>query len=173
VGGVRTGRALPTEPADDRVEVVGRRGERVLGRPAVVDAEHGAAAAVGDPPADAVVDVDVVEHEAAAVRMHDQTGHRVGGGVEPAAHTVGVDLLDRGHLLARLTEAGAPRLLPVGCEVEAGGRQAGAVVGLDRCTDLGIHHVGLLDVRVSATSARRGRRPRRPRPGSRPARRGR
>ena len=76
VGGVRPGRALAAQPADDRVEVVGRGGERVLGRSAVVHAQHRAATPVGDAPGDAVVDVDVVEHEAAAVGVHDETRER-------------------------------------------------------------------------------------------------
>ena len=67
----------------------------------------------------AVVDVDVVEHEATAVGVHDEAREGVGRREEAAAHAVRVDVLDRGDVLAGQAQVGLPGLLAVGGEVEA------------------------------------------------------
>ena len=72
------------------------------------------------------MDVDVVEHEAAAVRVHDDAGHGVGGHVEPAPDPVGVDVLHGRDVLAWQAEVGEPGLLAVRGEVEPGRAEPGA-----------------------------------------------
>ena len=88
------------------------------------------------------MDVDVVEHEAAAVRVHDDTGRGVGGHVEPAPHPVRVDVLHGGDVLAWQAEVGEPGLLAVRGEVEAGRAEPATGVRRDRRADLGVHHDG-------------------------------
>ena len=79
-------------PGEDAVDVVGRRREPVLGRASVVDAEHGDPAPVGRTAGRGVVHLDVVEDEAAAVQVDQQTGPGTRRSVEPARHPVGVEV---------------------------------------------------------------------------------
>ena len=86
-------------PVEGGVHVVGRRREPVLGRAAVVHAEHPEPGPVGQAPAERVVHLDVVEHEPTAVQVHDETREGPGRGVEPGRYAVRVDVLDRRDLL--------------------------------------------------------------------------
>ena len=61
--------------------IVGRGGEGMLGRQAIVDRNNLAAALVGQPPAGRIVRLDVADHEAAAVIV-DQGGQRAGRDAE-------------------------------------------------------------------------------------------
>ena len=85
---------LAVEPRQDGVDVVRGRREPVLGRAAVVDAEHGQAAAVGQPAGRGVVHVDVVEDEAAPVQVHDQAVGGTRRAVEPRRDPVAVEVDD-------------------------------------------------------------------------------
>jgi hypothetical protein len=72
----------------------------VLGRDAVVDAQHAQTRTVGQPAGQRVVHVDVVEDEAAAVQVDHEAWRGVGGDEEPGRYAAGVHVLDVRDVLA-------------------------------------------------------------------------
>src|SRR5947209_4097974 len=68
-------RRTSRDPPGGRVRVLGRRGERMLGREAVIDRGDQAAGAIRQEPADSVVRLEVADHPATAVE-EDEDGER-------------------------------------------------------------------------------------------------
>ena len=90
-----------------------RRGERMLRREAIVDAQDGAARQVRQPPAQGVVELEVAHHPAAAVDEQDppeRIGRPVpaGGDTSVACREVLVDDLAHRLPLRRLDQVVAP-----------------------------------------------------------------
>lgn len=113
------GDGLLVEGQQDRVDVVGRGGIGVLGRSAVVDAEHRHARLQRQVATDQVVDVDVVHHEAAAVQVHhDAPVPRAGVAAEqPDPHPAEQEVTHLVDVGARLLEIGQAGALPLGHDV--------------------------------------------------------
>jgi hypothetical protein len=96
------------------------------------------------------VDVDVVEHEAAAVQVHDHPVDRVRGQEQPAPHPVGVHIGDLRDVLTRLLEVEETDLFAVRRQVEPVGTEVGRGVSRDGGADLGIHAAQSAVGRVSS-----------------------
>ena len=99
------------------------------------------------------MDVDVVEHEATAVGVHDDAREGVGRREETAAYAARVDVLDGADVLAGQAQVGLPGLLAVGGQVEAGRTEDGAGIGLDRRPHLGVHQRDMSASSATATAA--------------------
>ena len=165
--GAELARAGVRGPGDGGARVLHRRGIRMLGRQAVVDAQAHRSRGVGELARDAVEGLDVADVPAAAVQPHEHA-ERVGGhgrpvGARPQATALRVgdhDVLDARDLLDRPAEL--ERHLQVrgalGLEVGRGGLVVGGERGDERAdlrVDAGAHALASAPVPAAMAASMR------------------